>query len=104
METATFEDRPCPRTACKGKCVYQLRGAPSISTVNMSNQPFDVTVGADAAKRWERYHERQKKRDKIRQESGAKALSATTHDDWRGVPKARLREVVIPPSAQEKLL
>ena len=102
MATATFEDRPCP--ACGGMCSYQLKGAPGLGTEGMSNQSFDVKVGADAEKRWARIKARQEKRDRIRQETGTKALSATTHEDWRGVPGARLRGMEIPPKAQDQMV
>ncbi len=99
MATATFEDRPCP--ACGGACSYQLGGAPSLGTEGMANAAFDVKVGADAERRWERIKARQEKRDRIRQEAGAGALSATTHEDWRGVPGARLRGLEIPSKVQD---
>lgn len=70
MESATFEDRPCPIKACKGICGYKLAGAPSVSTVNMSNPSFDVVVGADAERRWKNLHARQDARDKVRTDAG----------------------------------
>jgi putative FmdB family regulatory protein len=102
MATATFEDRPCP--ACGGACVHQLQGAPSLGTEGMSNAAFDVKVGADAERRWARIRARQEKRDKVRQEAGARPLSATTHEDWRAVPGARLRGLEIPPKAQDTIV
>ena len=104
MATATFEDRPCPVRGCGGMCLYQLRGAPSLGTEGMANAAFDVNVGADAERRWARIRARQEKRDKIRQEAGSGALSATTHEDWRPVPGARLRELEIPPKAQDQII
>jgi len=104
MNKATFEDRPCIRPNCKGKCVYQLKGAPGLKTDNMSNPTFDVVVGADAEKRWEKIHERQAVRDKVRKESGEKALIATSSESYRTLPGTKLREVVIPASAQPKVL
>jgi len=103
MKTAIFEDRPCP-ARCGGTCSYQLRGAPSLGTEGMSNAAFDVKVGADAERRWERIKARQGKRNRVRQEAGAGALSATTHEDWRAVPGARLRGLEIPPKAQDTIV
>jgi len=104
MATATFEDRRCPVKNCDGWCHYHLKGAPSVSTDNMSKQSFDVTVGKDAAQRWEKIKERQAVRDKVRQETGQKALIATSNESYRTLPGTKLREVVIPESAQESVL
>lgn len=104
MDKATFEDRLCPIKLCKGMAVYQLKGAPAVSTDNMSKQSFDVTVGKDAAQRWEKIKARQEVRDKIRRETGEKALIATSHESYRTLPGTRLREVVIPDKAQEPVL
>jgi hypothetical protein len=104
MDKATFEDRPCPHPKCLGYCVYQLKGAPAVATANMSNPTFDVVVGVDAEKRWKQIKERQAVRDKIRKETGQKALIATSHEAYRVLPGTKLREVVIPEKVQEPVL
>ncbi len=104
MATATFEDRCCPVKDCDGWCHYHLKGAPAVSTNNMSKQSFDVTVGKDAAQRWEKIKARQEVRNKVRQETGEKALIATSHESYRTLPGTKLREVVIPESAQGSIV
>jgi hypothetical protein len=103
MDKATFEDRPCPIKSCKGVAVYQLKGAPAVATDSMSKQSFDVTVGKDAEKRWENIRKRQAVRDKIRKETGEKALIATTNETYRTLPGTKLREIVIPEKANESI-
>ena len=105
MATATFEDRPCPVETCTGKCVYQLKGAPAVATDGMSKQSFDVTIGKDAAKRWERYHERQKVRNSVRTEAGGRAntpLKAKGINEYEPLKGGRFAPVGIPEAVEQK--
>ena len=88
--------------SCKGVCSYLLSGAPAVSTVNMSNPSFDVVVGADAEKRWKNVYERQETRNKVRKDTGEKALRAVGRDEYKPFKGAKLRPVVISEAIQEK--
>jgi putative FmdB family regulatory protein len=78
-------DRPewkkCPE--CGGRSVQVILTAPSVSRQGSSDAPFDVAIGRDAEARWARIHERQAKRDKVRQESGATGLQLTGFDAYK---------------------
>lgn len=78
--------KKCP--ACGGRAEHVIlpTGVPSLSTENMETQAFDVAVGRDAAKRWESIHERQAKRDKIRQTTGRDNLTMTGFDEFKPLP------------------
>jgi putative FmdB family regulatory protein len=54
----------------------------AVSTSSMENQSVDVAVGRDADARWERIHERQAVRDKVREESGIVGLTATGVNEY----------------------
>ena len=81
----SYNDRPewkkCP--ACGGRAVQVILSAPAVSRQGSDNAPFDVAIGRDAAARWERIHERQSKRDKVRQESGAAGLTMTGFNEFQ---------------------
>jgi transcription elongation factor Elf1 len=57
---------------------------------------MDVVIGRDAAKRWEKVHDRKESRDKLRQESGTSALRATGPNQYEPMKGAKLRSVVVP--------
>lgn len=84
----SHNDRPewkkCP--ACGGRATQVILTAPAVSRQGSDTAPFDVAIGRDAAARWERIHERQAKRDKIRRESGSEALSLTGFNDYKPLP------------------
>lgn len=75
---------PCSR--CGGKTVQKV-SAVGILTSGMSHAPIDVVIGRDAAKRWDRIHERQEARDKVRSESGKTALTATGRNEYEATDK-----------------
>jgi hypothetical protein len=93
------EERPkwkkCPK--CGGRAVQQVISAPSVARSGMSEVPFDVAVGRDAEARWASIHERQAKRDKVRKESGKRALTQTGRNEYEGTDK-KLTPVVVPAS------
>jgi putative FmdB family regulatory protein len=84
----SHNDRPewkkCP--ACGGRATQVILTAPSVSRQGSDNAPFDVAVGRDAAARWERIHERQAKRDKVRTETGASGLQLTGFNEYKPLP------------------
>ena len=53
----------------------------------MSNAPLDVVIGRDAAKRWDKIHEKQAVRDKVRRDSGKEGLTAVGVGDYRPTDK-----------------
>jgi hypothetical protein len=84
----SYKDRPewkkCP--VCGGRSVQVIITPPAVSRQGSDNAPFDVAIGRDAAARWERIHERQAKRDKVRQESGASGLTMTGFNEFKPLP------------------
>jgi hypothetical protein len=83
INSAKFDDRCCPRS--KGTSKYLLTGAPAVmrSGATPAKAPIDVIVGKDAEQRWNYYHERQEKKDKIRRESGEMGLSLVGTNEFR---------------------
>jgi len=97
VETAStmkFDDRECPR--CSGASKHVFEGAPAVATSGMSNSPLDVAVGKDAEKRWSDIYRKQEVRDKIRKETGEKALRINSKNEFAPLPGARLETVTIP--------
>jgi len=79
------EWKKCP--ACStGRAVQAVLTAPAVSRQGSDNAPFDVAIGRDATARWERIHDRQAKRDKIRKESGAEGLTLTGFNEYKPLP------------------
>jgi hypothetical protein len=70
---------------CPGSCT-QVIEAPAVlrggvsgrSHSGTSDMPLDTVVGRNAAERWEKIHERQAERDRVRRESGQQGLTATS--------------------------
>lgn len=91
------ESLPCPR--CGGLSSHVFLVAPGVMTGGMSQKTLDVAVGKDAEKRWERIHERQALRDKVRKESGEQALKATGLGRYEPLKGARLEAVNTPEPA-----
>ena len=78
------EWKKCP--ACGGRAIQVILTAPAVSKIGSADASFDTAIGADAAKRWERIHDRQAKRDKVRKDSGATGLQLTGFDDYKPLP------------------
>ncbi len=72
--------KKCPK--CGVRCQQKIY-APYVATSGMSQAPLDVVIGKDAAKRWERIHERQEVRDKVRKESGKSGLTKVGKDEYK---------------------
>jgi hypothetical protein len=70
---------PCP--GCSGPMEFKTPLV-ALGVSTMDTAPVDVVVGRDAEAKWERIHERQAKRDKIRQESGVVGLTATGTNEY----------------------
>ena len=89
--TATFEDRKCPR--CGKATKHQFEGAPAVATSGMSQAPIDVIVGRDAAARWEDIGKRQALRNKARAAAGLKegdgAVRMTGRNQFEAIPDAK---------------
>src|SRR5574337_1166419 len=75
----------CPR--CGSPAEQVILSAPGVLTGGMSQAPLDVVIGRDAEKRWDRIHQRQEVRDKIRQDSGKSGLTATGRDTYEAHDK-----------------
>jgi hypothetical protein len=72
--------KKCPKC---GKRCEQTIFAPYVATSGMSQAPLDVVIGRDAEKRWDRIHERQGVRDKVRKESGKAGLTKVGQDEYK---------------------
>jgi putative FmdB family regulatory protein len=92
MSAVKPETLSCPK--CGGPSAMKV-SAPAVLTGSMTNAPLDVVIGQDAAKRWDRIHERQEKRDKIRRESGKPGLTAVGVNEYVPTDKP-LRAVATP--------
>lgn len=73
------ESIECP--GCEGPMEFS-QAPVSLGISAMDNAPVDAVVGRDAEAKWERIHERQAKRDKIRKESGVTGLTATGTNEY----------------------
>jgi len=71
--------KKCPKC---GKHCEQVYGS-AVLTSGMSQAPLDVVIGRDAEKRWNRIHERQEVRDKVRRESGKAGLTKVGKDEYK---------------------
>jgi len=91
-----MSDRPetVPCSRCGGKTVQKISKV-GVLTGNMTHAPIDVVIGRDAAKRWDRIHERQEARNKVRSESGKQALTATGRNEYEATDK-KLQFVTTP--------
>ena len=69
----------CP--GCDGDMEFVQRPV-GLGISSMDTTPLDVAVGRDADARWERIHERQAVRDKVREESGVTGLTATGTNEY----------------------
>jgi|SRR5271167_3250603 len=78
------EWKKCPD--CGGRAVQAILVAPAVSRQGSDSAPFDVAIGRDAEARWTRIRERQAKRDKVRQETGASGLQLTGFDTYKALP------------------
>lgn len=79
------ESLPCPR--CGEDAFHVILTAPGVLTGNMSQKTEDVAIGKDAEARWNRIHERQAHRDKIRQDSGKQGLTMVGRDEYVATDK-----------------
>jgi len=100
MQTATFEDRVCPR--CGKNAKFMFDGGPAVATSGMSNAPIDVVVGRDAEARWSDIKRRQAIRDNVRQTSGEQAVRMTGRNEFEPIKGGRLATVVAPNSGEDK--
>jgi putative FmdB family regulatory protein len=69
----------CP--GCDGDMEF-VQHPVALGVSSMDTTPLDVAVGRDADARWERIHERQAVRDKVREESGITGLTATGTNEY----------------------
>jgi putative FmdB family regulatory protein len=97
IHTPLPESLSCPR--CGGLSFHVFLVAPSLSSANLGHKTIDQAVGLDAEKRWDRIHERQAVRDKVRKESGEQALKATGLGRYEPLKGARLEAVRTPEPA-----
>lgn len=72
--------KKCPK--CGTRCEQTIY-APFVATSGMGQASLDVVVGRDAEKRWNRIHQRQEQRDKVRSDSGKTALTKTGKDEYK---------------------
>jgi hypothetical protein len=68
-----------------GDIASKVIEAPAVMTGNMSNKPFDVAVGRDAAARWDNIHARQEQRDKVRRDANQVGLTATSYNTFKPI-------------------
>ena len=87
--------KKCPK--CGSRAIPAIVHAPAVARSGMSEVPFDIAVGRDADARWASIHERQAKRDKIRKETGKRALTQTGRNEYEGTDK-KLTPVTVPAS------
>jgi putative FmdB family regulatory protein len=69
----------CP--SCDGEMEF-VQPLVALGISSMDTTPLDVAVGRDADARWQRIHDRQAIRDKVRQESGITGLTATGENEY----------------------
>lgn len=98
---ATFEDRNCPRCN-KVTAKHVIDGAPALGLSGMSHAPVDIAIGRDAEARWSDIHRRQNIRDKVRRESGEKAIRMTGRNEFAPIKGGRLTTVTAPNSGEDK--
>lgn len=79
--------KKCP--SCGGRSTQVILTAPAVSRIGSTDASFDTAIGHDAAKRWEKIHERQAKRDKVRQETGATGLQLTGFNEYKALPAGK---------------
>jgi putative FmdB family regulatory protein len=72
--------KKCPK--CGRRCEQKIY-APYVATSGMSQPSLDVVIGRDAEKRWNRIHQRQEVRDKVRKESGKAGLTKVGQDEYK---------------------
>jgi hypothetical protein len=51
--------------------------------------PVDIKVGADAAKKWQMYHDRQEERNKVRSDTGSLGLTEVGPGEYVPIPDSR---------------
>jgi putative FmdB family regulatory protein len=88
------ETLPCPR--CGEDSFYVFLVAPGVITSGMDHKTLDVAIGKDAESRWNRIHERQAQRDRVRKDSGEQALKRVGKDEYEPMKGAKLAAVVTP--------
>jgi hypothetical protein len=78
------EEKPktAPCQACDSPAEFQFP-APAVMTSGMTNSPIDVAVGREANARWERIHEQQDKRNKVRTDTGSVGLAAAGVESFK---------------------
>jgi len=79
MEAELPKTIECP--SCGGDMEF-VQHPVGLGVSSMDTAPIDVVVGRDAEARWERVHERQAVRDKVREESGIVGLTATAENEY----------------------
>jgi putative FmdB family regulatory protein len=76
----------CP--SCDGDMEF-VQPLVALGISSMDTTPLDVAVGRSADARWERIHERQAVRDKVRQETGVTGLTATGVNEYQPLSPAK---------------
>ena len=88
------QSESCKR--CGGVAEFVQFSNTSFTRSSFQEAPIDLKVGLDAEKRWKNYHDRQEKRNTIRQETQSMGLTATGYNDYKPVSEENkeLRENV----------
>lgn len=85
----------CKVKGCTGRCL-QIIHAPMLSKTGTKTESFDSVVGRDAERRWANIKERQAQREKVRKESGSRALTIGKENEFKPLKGGHLRAVEIP--------
>lgn len=94
IHKALPESLPCPKCGCDSFHVFLV--APGVLTQGMDHKSIDVAIGRDAEARWGKITERKAERDKVRRESGERALKATGRNEYEPMKGAKLTSVITP--------
>jgi hypothetical protein len=85
-----------PKNKVCAKCGSQANlvefSLSSFTRSTFQEAPIDVKVGADASKKWERYHERQAERNKVRKKTGSLGLTEINPGEYVPISEERKRE------------
>ena len=91
---------PCPK--CGKMAKYKTGFSILHGKSSSKGASIDVVIGRDADTRWTKIHDRKSIRDKIRQDSGTPAITATSWNDFAPLKGAKLTPVSVPKDSENK--